>query len=192
MQVHLTTMSPTSEIAMTLKERFDSAPDFTTYLVTVEKNAQLWHALYERSTVSPEVVEQLASLPPLRLLALSEDWCGDATNSLPVIARMAEASPSLELRVLGRDANPDLMDTHLTGTSRSIPVVMVLDESFEELAWWGPRPSELQDWVVGTGLGIESRERYRRVRAWYARDRGRTTAEEVLAVLKASLPRRAA
>jgi hypothetical protein len=60
----------------------------------------------------------------------------------------------------------------------------VLDEDFEERGWWGPRPSELQAWVLGDGQAMEKAERYRHVRTWYARDRGRTTAGEVLAVIE--------
>jgi hypothetical protein len=52
---------------------------------------------------------------------LSEDWCGDAVNSVPYLARLAELAPNLDLRVLARDENPDLMDAHLTRGSRSIP-----------------------------------------------------------------------
>jgi hypothetical protein len=116
------------------------------------------------------------------LVALSEDWCGDAVNTLPVIARLAEQA-GWDLRILSRDANPDLMDAHLTnGRSRSIPVVIVYDEHFEEIGWWGPRPGEIQDWVLGEGLALPSPERYKVVRGWYARDRGRTTLRELLEV----------
>jgi len=51
---------------------------------------------------------------------LVEDWCGDAVNTLPVIGRLAEHASNIELRVVGRDANLDLMDAHLTNGSRSI------------------------------------------------------------------------
>ena len=80
--------------------------------------------------------------------------------------------------------NPDLMDRHLTGgRSRSIPVVMVLDQDFEERGWWGPRPGPIQDWVVDEGLALESGDRYKVVRRFYARDKGRTTLEELLELM---------
>ena len=117
-----------------------------------------------------------------RLVALSEDWCGDAVNTLPAVARLAEAA-GWDLRVLSRDANADLMDAHLTnGRSRSIPVVIVYDEQLREVGWWGPRPGELQSWVLGEGLAMPSPERYKVVRRWYAQDRGRTTLAELLEV----------
>src|SRR5690606_33724710 len=114
--------------------------------------------------VVPEAhVERVAALPGRwHLLVLSEDWCGDAANSIPVLARLAELAPNLELRLLSRDENPDLMDAHLTnGTARAIPVVMLLDEDFVERGWWGSRPAELQRWVVEEGLKMEPGPRYR-------------------------------
>ena len=61
---------------------------------------------------------------------------------------------------------------------------MVLDDDFRERGWWGPRPRELQDWVLTEGLALPSAERYREIRRWYARDGGRTTLEEVVALLE--------
>ena len=117
-------------------------------------------------------------------LVMVEDWCGDAVNTVPLLARLAELVPSFDLRIVGRDASPDLMDAHLTAGTRSIPVVMALDGSFSECGWWGPRPTELQEWVVAEGVQLEKAERYRKVRTWYARDRGRTTLDEVLQILE--------
>lgn len=169
---------------MSIRDRFLAAPTFEAYLETVEEHRDLWHGLYERAQVSEEVIEAGEEFPGRwHLLALSEDWCGDAVNTLPVVARWAEALDDVELRVLTRDDNPDLMDAHLTdGASRSIPIVIVYDEEFREVGWWGPRPAELQRWVLGEGQELPSDERYRHVRGWYARDRGRSVIEELLAV----------
>ncbi len=165
-------------------ERFERAPTFGEYLASVERNRELWHAVHERVRLPEEVVEAARALPGgWRLVALSEDWCGDAVNTLPVIARLAE-DVGWDLRVLGRDDNPDLMDAHLTnGRSRSIPVVIVYDEDLEEIGWWGPRPGEIQSWVLGEGLSLSSPERYKVIRRWYARDRGRTTLRELIALV---------
>lgn len=166
------------------EERFAQAPTFPKYLETVVKNRELWLAMAARARIEPELIERARSLGPgFRLVALSEDWCGDAVNTLPTVARLAE-EVGWELRVLGRDANPDLMDGHLTnGRSRSIPVVIVYDEAFRELGWWGPRPAEIQRWVMGEGLAMPSPERYKVIRRWYAQDRGRTTVREVLGII---------
>jgi hypothetical protein len=171
--------------ASSLRERFLGAPDFESMLASARKNAELWAAVWRRADVGEEYVRRVASLGGAwHLLVLSEDWCGDAVNTVPVVAKLVELTPNADLRVLARDENPDLMDAHLTGTSRSIPVVMVLDHDFVERGWWGPRPAELQHWVLGDGQALESKERYRETRTWYARDRGRTTLEEVVTLLE--------
>ena len=145
----------------------------------------LWHAVHERVQLPEDLVaEALAVGSGWHLVAISEDWCGDAVNTLPALARLADAV-GWHFRVLSRDDNPDLMDAHLTnGRSRSIPVVIVYDEDFREIGWWGPRPSELQAWVLTEGLAMPSPERYKVVRRWYAKDKARTTLEEVLELFR--------
>lgn len=161
--------------------RFQAAPTFQQYIETVEANRDLWHGLFQRVRVPDDLVAAARSCGGTwRMVALSEDWCGDAVNTLPVLARFA-AEAGWDLRVLERDDNPDLMDAHLTGgTSRSIPVVIVYDEDFREVGWWGPRPRDLQRWVREEGMALSKEERYTEVRRWYARDRGRTTVREVM------------
>lgn len=170
------------------RTRYDAAPDFTEYLASVTANIALWPAMYRTARVGPETVERARELPgKWKLLALTEDWCGDAVNALPILARLVEQVPNFELRLLGRDSNPDLMNSHLTGSSRSIPVVMVFDEEMREVGWWGPRPTALQHWFVEEGRKLEKGERYKHMRAWYARDRGRTIVDEVLCIVEDGL-----
>ena len=169
-----------------LKRRFAEAPTYAAYAAAAQKNQELWQSMYRVAAVGPAAVERVRALPgQWHLLVLSEDWCGDAFNTVPVLAKLADLAPNLELRVLGRDANPDLMDAHLSPTGgRAIPVVMVLDEDFVERGWWGSRPAALQAWVTGEGTQLPPAERYPRVRQWYARDRGRTTVEEIVRLLE--------
>ena len=168
-----------------MQDRFLAAATYAGFLETADRNRELWHAVSARATVQDEALLRVAALPGRwHLLVLNEDWCGDAVNTVPYVARLAELSTNVELRVTGREENPDLMDAHLTNGSRSIPVVILLDEAFEEQGWWGPRPTELQEWVLGPGMALEKDARYREVRRWYARDRGRTTIGEIVAMME--------
>jgi Thioredoxin len=97
-----------------------------------------------------------------------------------VIAKVVDSAPGLELRVILRDANPDVMNRYLTNGSRSIPIVIALDEQFQEIGHWGPRPTQLQAWVMANRGTTPKAELYPQVRKWYARDRGETTVREVL------------
>ena len=169
-----------------LRARFESALSFPSYLETVRKNEELWRGVHDRVRLPADVLDEARSLPGVwRLLALSEDWCGDAANILPVVSRFVEHLPNVDLRVLSRDENLDIMDAHLTnGKSRSIPVVIVLDEGWVERAWWGPRPSQIQEWVMKEGMKMDPAPRYAHVRRFYARDRGRAIVSELLAVVR--------
>jgi hypothetical protein len=75
------------------------------------------------------------------------------------------------------------MDTHLTNGSRSIPVMILYDENWTERACWGPRPKELQlwvmDWMAKNGKDGNNDEKYRYIRGWYARDKGQAALREV-------------
>lgn len=168
-----------------LRARFRAAPDFERMLARVTKYAELWTGVWRRAVVGEEYLRRVAAVPGhWHLLVLSEDWCGDAVNTVPVVAKLVALSPNLELRVLSRDENLDLMDAHLTGTSRSIPIVILLDDEYRECAWWGPRPTALQHSVSGEWRALEKTSRYKEARTWYARDRGRTTLEEVVTMLE--------
>jgi hypothetical protein len=160
--------------------RYQSAPRFPDYLAAVTKHAEIWNALYRTASVQPEAVDRLKQVASgLRVLVLSEDWCSDCFSCVPVVARLTEHA-GMELRVLGRDANPDIMASYLSTRTESIPVAMVLDDAFHVLAWWGPRPSPLQRWYRSEAMWLAKEERGRRKRAWYARDRGRTVVDEVI------------
>ena len=140
----------------------------------------LWQGVYKlaripdwaRGAVPPEAVR--------RLVVIAEDWCGDASNTVPIIAKLVDSLPGFQLRVILRDANPDVMDQYLTNGARSIPVVIALDESYQEIGHWGPRPAELQAWVMANKGILPKSVLYPQVRKWYARDRGETTLREVL------------
>jgi hypothetical protein len=171
-----------------MKKRYLAGADFRTYLGRVEKNGDLWHAVYERATIDPEVLDRARSFPDAwHLLVLSEDWCGDAVNLLPVLVRLVDEVPRLDLRVFSRDENLDLMDQHLTGgRARSIPVVLLLDEDFVERGWWGPRPEPIQRWFVDEGQGMQSKERSKTLRRYYAKDKGRTLLQELLDLMESA------
>ncbi len=146
----------------------------------------LWEGVYRKSGTPEWAVDEIERMGRhWNLIAIAEDWCGDASNLVPIFARLAEASPLTDLRIVKRDEHPDLMDLYLTNGSRSIPVVVVMDEEFRPLGRWGPRPAELQEFVITEKRAGErpASEIYKDTRRWYARDRGETTLREVVAVM---------
>ena len=140
----------------------------------------LWQGVYNLARVPAWARESVPQGSLRKLLVIAEDWCGDASNTVPIVAKLAESVPGFDLRVILRDANPEVMNQYLTNGSRSIPIVIALDENFREIGHWGPRPSELQSWVMDNRGTMPKTELYPQVRKWYARDRGETTLREVL------------
>ena len=145
----------------------------------------LWDGVY-RHAKSPAWAADAVNGRTLHLLAISEDWCVDTSSTIPTLARVAESVPGVDLRLILRDANLDIMDRYLTNGARSIPVVIVLDGDFNEVGRWGPRPSELQAWVMANRALLPRAEVVKEERRWYARDRGETSVREVLGAIRDS------
>ena len=169
-----------------LEARYAGALTFAEMVDGAGTNAALWRAVHAHARVpAADLLARVAALGGRwRFLVLSEDWCGDSVNTVPLMARLAELAPNVELRLVPRDRNLDLMDAHLTNGSRSIPYAIVLDADYVERGGWGPRPRELQRWVIAEGLALPKAERYAKARQWYARDRGVTMLDDLVTVLE--------
>ncbi len=123
---------------------------------------------------------------PMIWLVLTEGWCGDAAQSVPVIERIASESENIEARYVLRDENPELMDAFLTNGARSIPKLIALDASdLSVIGTWGPRPAagqayfeELRGADVGKELLTEKMQR------WYNQDKQRSIIEDFEGLLK--------
>jgi len=120
---------------------------------------------------------------------ITEAWCGDAAQTLPVMNKIVENSAgNIELRIIMRDENLSIMDHYLTnGVSRSIPILVAVDKNDNELFHWGPRPQLAQkmmmDWKVNNA-GITFNDIEKEIHAWYAKDKGETTEQELLVLLQ--------
>jgi len=162
------------------KTLWAKAQTYDAFVTSSTKHCGLWRGIYEIARVPEWALGAVPAGSERRFLVIAEDWCGDASNTVPILAKLVSAVPGWELRVVLRDRNPEVMDRYLTNGSRSIPIVIALDREFQELGHWGPRPAALQDWVMANRLTMPKAELYPQVRKWYARDRGESTLREVL------------
>jgi hypothetical protein len=167
---------------------WDRALTYPEFLAASTKHKGLWEGIYAIARLPAWATGALAPGARRRLLVVAEDWCGDASSTIPIVARLVNQVPGLELRVLRRDEHPAVMDQYLTNGSRSIPVVIALDQDYRELGHWGPRPRELQAWVMANRGTVPKAELYPKVRQWYARDHGESTLREILQTAGVEVP----
>jgi len=173
-----------TETSLDFATLWSTALDYETFVAESSKNRGLWEGVYRTARIPQWAIDEARERGKhARLLALVEDWCGDASNTVPLLAKLGHLASCLELRVLRRDEHPEVMDCYLTNGTRSIPIVIALDRDFHPLGHWGPRPHELQAWFLAHRDTMTSAERYPEMRKWYARDRGESTLREVLELL---------
>jgi hypothetical protein len=147
-------------------------------------NITRMNRITKTTTVTDELKKELSAVNKKWIwLVLAEAWCGDVANVLPVLAKISDESGNIEMKIILRDENPEIMNAYLTNGGRSIPKLICLDaETLEELGNWGPRPSELQNFVVEykkmDGFNIE--ELKKEIQLWYAQDKTMSIQNEIL------------
>lgn len=121
-------------------------------------------------------------------LVIAEGWCGDAAQIVPVLNKIAEASPKIDLKIVLRDENEELMNQFLTNGSKAIPKIIIIDNQDMVINSWGPRPSiatkMVQDYKEQNGsLDTDFKKN---LQIWYNKDKGNNTQEDLVKLLKAS------
>ncbi|MCR2823429.1 thioredoxin family protein [Lederbergia panacisoli] len=134
---------------MNLVDWFNKGMTPEEYINSMEKHQENLQTILQNFEVPAGDEASLANLKneELRVIVITEDWCGDAMLNVPILLKIAEKS-GLEVRMLLRDQNLELIDQYLTnGTSRAIPIFIFIDKNGNERAVWGPR-SEIQQQYV--------------------------------------------
>jgi hypothetical protein len=118
------------------KERFEQGLTLAQYLDGMSMNRDRFGRALETASVSEpgrRLIERLGS--PLKLLVITEDWCGTSLAYMPAVAKLAEQHSGVDMRIFRRDENPDVMGQFLKrGVHRSIPVFVFFDADMKELA----------------------------------------------------------
>jgi thioredoxin-like negative regulator of GroEL len=120
-------------------------------------------------------------------LVISEGWCGDAAQILPILNKMAEESGKIDLKIVLRDENEDLMNLFLTKKAKAIPIVIVIDkETSEVMGSWGPRPKGAADLITNykKEFGALDETAKTDLQLWYLHDKGLSTQEELINLME--------
>ena len=152
----------------------------------INLNQRRMYRVEKTFEVSAELAAQIKNLKNKTFwLILTEHWCGDASQTLPVFNAIAELSRGkIEMKLVYRDQQPELMDAYLTNETRSIPKLIQLDEHYNVTAFWGPRPSVAQQLVKQLKANPASAATYaNELHLWYAKDKQKSLESEVRALI---------
>ena len=165
---------------MVTKQRFAQGMSFQQYLDQMTTNKDKFLETMAATHVTPEDRAIFKDRrEKLNVLVLTEDWCGDALTNFPVLARMVEEAPNVEMRVFLRDQSPDVMDQYLNrGLFRSIPVFVFFDEDMKEIARFVERPPKITEYMEQKQLELR-----RQMRAEHGAEWQRSAAAEIRSLL---------
>lgn len=139
-------------------------------------------------TVPDEIGAELKGLENEYIwLVIVEGWCGDGAQIMPILNKMALESDRIDLRIVFRDLNDDVMNHFLTHGARAIPKLIIIDkESGKVCNHWGPRPKGASELIKNykEQFGIVDEEAKSQLQLWYLHDKGLSTQNEVLEMMQ--------
>lgn len=160
-------------------------PDYLEYTRLNYSRTKRW---MKTVALNAELLQLVKHLPKAQQwIVIVEPWCGDVPATLPIIIKLAEASPQVSYDIQLRDSEPFLIDQYLTGSSKSIPKLIIRNAAGEDLALWGPRPVGAQavvDKLKAEGADFERLKT--ELQQWYNNDEGRGVQREWIQLLQAN------
>lgn len=152
----------------------------------IHLNQRRMHRVEKTYLPSEAIGKQLKDLRhKIYWLVITEHWCGDASQVLPVLNTVAEFSEGkVELKLVYRDQNDELMNTYLTNGTRSIPKLIQLDEHYNVTGIWGPRPTTAQKLVKELKTNPATAATYaNELHLWHAKDKQQSLEKEIAQLL---------
>jgi hypothetical protein len=160
----------------------DQSPDLINYS---HLNETRMTRLEKTLKIPQENTKKLESLKNEYIwLVISEGWCGDAAQLLPVFDKMVAASDGkIEMKIVLRDENEELMKLFLTNKGKAIPKLIVISRGTGGgLAHWGPRPKGAVDLIENYKKehGTIDETVKTDLQLWYLHDKGGSCQEEII------------
>ena len=158
------------------------------HIVFTKLNEARMHRLDKTMQVTDETKSFLENLKKeYTWIVIAESWCGDAAQILPVINKMASVSDKINLRIVLRDDNDELMNQFLTNGTKSIPKLIIIDkESNDVAADFGPRPIMAKQLILDYKAehGVVDETAKIELQKWYLQDKGISTQNEIVELMK--------
>lgn len=129
---------------------YDSGTDFDTWLANGEneEHIDMIKKIHETQVLDDTVIEQLNAISkPVHIVSIAEDWCGDVIRHAPVLQKICDQSPHLNVRYITREANKNVFVRYLTNGGEAIPKFIFLNDQFIECGNWGPMTQAFRDLI---------------------------------------------
>lgn len=162
----------------------EKTEDLVNYTKLNDQRMKRWDKTLKITKASQKKI--LAFSQNVTWLAITESWCGDAAHVLPVLNKIAELNNHINLRIVLRDENTELMDQFLTFGSRSIPKLIMIDEETKTVInTFGPRPSDATHFVNRyKALYVTLTPGFKEdLQHWYNNDKGQNIIENLTEML---------
>ena len=169
-----------------VNERIRKSPyDDSSYVNYVKLNKSRTSRWEKKGEISEELREILSQIDtPQNWVLITEPWCGDAANSVPLINKMASLNSNINLQIQLRDSGSEIA-SYLTNGGKSIPKLIVRDNDGNDVFVWGPRPVQAQELVVNQKESdLSPDEKYSNILKWYLNDKGVSIQKEIGDLLK--------
>ncbi len=173
-----------------LREGKSTAVDQTEELTHYsELNEARMRRLDKTMKISEENSAKLKTLNKSYIwLVLTESWCGDAAQILPIFNKMAmESVDKIEMKLVLRDENEELMNHFLTNNGKAIPKLLIIDKATGSVVNdWGPRPQAAINLIekYKKKFGVIDETLKTELQMWYLHDKGVSTKNEIMQLLQ--------
>lgn len=135
--------APTQAVSLNarfLQREFEAALPWREYLGTDPARAANWQRIYDQAALSGAQRRLVAGFArEIKALCMSGIWCGDCVQQGPLLQRIAEANPRIDLRWCDRDERPDLAEVLRINAGLRVPVVVFMAEDHEPVSIMGDR-----------------------------------------------------
>ena len=153
-------------------------------------NLSRMQRLNKKVTITDELKNAVDRIEvPQTWYILTEAWCGDAAQNIPVIVAAVLSNPLITVKLLLRDENPKIMDVYMTDGGRSIPKLIAVDDDFNELFTWGPRPEGAHKLLLEYKANpVKTHKEFaENVQRWYIGDKSESVQKELALILEGVL-----
>jgi len=148
-------------------------------------NLQRMTRISKQLVLNADIIKLVQDLKSnMKWLVITEAWCGDGAQIIPIISKVSSLSNKIELEIVLRDENPDLIRKYHTNNSLSIPKLICFDSNTgKELGVWGPRPLKIAEKVKELKLSnpeMNHDDFVKEVQVIYNKDKGVSTIEDLM------------